>query len=80
MSYNNDLTSHFSINLKEYDVIVTISVDGLNQEDKEYILNSIYFDVPRLQYQIHALIPANNIRTIERKILFRKLNCQKQND
>ena len=63
-----NLPSHFALNRADYDAIVKVEIQGA---ERESILESLWFDLP--DHQLWGLLPENNIETLSRIILIKRL-------
>lgn len=71
--YSSDITKQFHIPTK-YDYSISINISGSDQQVKQEILNSIFFDLKGCEFQ--ALSPDANIKTLSQLffITFEKNN------
>jgi hypothetical protein len=45
MSFNKDIPSHFHIDNMEFDLKLSISIQGIDRDERDNIMNSLYIDL-----------------------------------
>lgn len=69
--YNGELANNFSLPVSS-DCKLTLSLEGGTKEMRHFILDNIFLDVPKSDWCIHALMPDDNINSLNRIITFRR--------
>jgi len=62
--YSYEIVKSFHVQPKDYDYSIVISVNGLDNEEKLKLLESIYFDLDMDKYKLMSLSPEINIKSL----------------
>lgn len=71
MSFNKDLSNHFFLDKSNYDLKLTISVEGKDEDDRRKIMDMLYIDLEN-DFNPYALPVDTNLNSTNRTIFLRK--------
>lgn len=72
MSFNKNITNYFYMNKTDYDLKITVKIDGEDREERDKMMNSLYLDIDETYNPYSIPDDVNSHSTT--KIIFLKKN------
>jgi len=73
MSFNREIPSQFHINEFDYDLKFSITINGIDKDERDKVMNSLYIDLYK-DYEVIACPITETKYSITRNIFLKKIN------